>query len=281
MVFWRTVVFIVGAGIVSWTVLSAIRTVILPRSAQSYITRFVFRTVRVPFAALAHERRTYLARDNVMAMFAPVGLVVLAGTWLALVTGGYTLMFWSLDTASLSEAFFVSGSSITTLGFAASGDVVERTLMFSEAGWGLFLVALMITYLPSMYGAFSRREAQVALLEVRAGTPPISGRVSHQAPRHRVAGPARSHLVRVGALVCGGREEPHELCRSQLLPISAAGSLVDHGGRHGSRLCVPDDVLHDDRGAWSARRVHSFRLYRSSEDRGLLRHPVQHGSCAR
>ena len=34
------------------------------------------------------------------------------------------------------------------------------------------LVALLISYLPSIYGAFARREAVVKLLEVRAGNPP-------------------------------------------------------------------------------------------------------------
>jgi hypothetical protein len=37
---------------------------------------------------------------------------------------------------------------------------------------GLMLVALLIAYLPTIYGAFSRREAVVAQLEVRAGSPP-------------------------------------------------------------------------------------------------------------
>ena len=36
----------------------------------------------------------------------------------------------------------------------------------------MILVALMITFLPSIYSVFSRREAQVAMLEVRAGNPP-------------------------------------------------------------------------------------------------------------
>ncbi|HWD73627.1 MAG TPA: hypothetical protein VG371_00725 [Solirubrobacteraceae bacterium] len=37
---------------------------------------------------------------------------------------------------------------------------------------GLTLLALVITYLPSLYGAFSRREALIAKLVVRAGSPP-------------------------------------------------------------------------------------------------------------
>src|SRR5207248_1547471 len=41
-----------------------------------------------------------------------------------------------------------------------------------EATLGLSLAALLITYLPTLYAAFSRRESVVALLEVRANTPP-------------------------------------------------------------------------------------------------------------
>lgn len=37
---------------------------------------------------------------------------------------------------------------------------------------GLILVALLISYLPTMYTAFAGREAAVALLGVQAGTPP-------------------------------------------------------------------------------------------------------------
>ena len=172
MIVVRAALFAVGGFVVAWTVMSAIRTVILPRSAQSFITRAVFRTVGVAFRRLASERREFSARDRVMALYAPVALVVLAGVWLTLVAGGYFLMFWALDWGSAGDAFHLSGSSITTLGFSPADTFAERVLAFTEAGWGLFMVTLMITYLPSMYSAFSRRETEVALLEVRAGNPP-------------------------------------------------------------------------------------------------------------
>jgi hypothetical protein len=47
-------------------------------------------------------------------------------------------------------------------------------LAYAEALLGLLLVALVISYLPTMYGAFARREVVVNLLAVRAGTPPSS-----------------------------------------------------------------------------------------------------------
>ena len=52
-----------------------------------------------------------------MALFASVALIILPGLWLSLILIGYMAMFWSLDTASLADAFHLSGSSLTTLGF--------------------------------------------------------------------------------------------------------------------------------------------------------------------
>jgi hypothetical protein len=168
----NVVVFAAGLLLVAWTLLSAIRTVILPRSAQSMITRVVFLTLRKPFRWMANERRDFANRDRVMALYGPVALVVLVAVWMLLITIGYTAMFWALDDRSLADAIHLSTSSITTLGFAAADDLPEQLLAFTSAGVGLFVLTLMITYLPTMYSAFSRRETMVGLLEVRAGTPP-------------------------------------------------------------------------------------------------------------
>ena len=45
---------------------------------------------------------------------------------------------------------------------------------FIEAGIGLVLLALVVTYLPTIYHAFAQREAAVAKLVVRAGAPPTA-----------------------------------------------------------------------------------------------------------
>jgi len=165
-------VFAAGLALVVSTVFAAIKMVILPRSAQSLLARGVFRVVRAVFSLLARETRTYETRDRVMAMYAPITLVVMAATWFTFIAIGYTLMFLALDPWNLAEAYHLSGSSITTLGFAPASTALKQTLAFTEAALGLFALTLMITYLPSMYQAFSRREAEVALLEVRAGSPP-------------------------------------------------------------------------------------------------------------
>ncbi len=165
-------VFLVGLTLVVWTLLSAIRTVVLPRSAVSVVARVVFRSTGWLFRLLAGEGRTYEHRDRVMALYAPVGLLLLPVAWLSLVTVGGMCMFWALGDRTWSEAFLVSGSSLLTLGFAPVSGLGEQLVAFGEAALGLGLLALMISFLPSIYAAFSRRENEVALLEVRAGSPP-------------------------------------------------------------------------------------------------------------
>jgi hypothetical protein len=43
-----------------------------------------------------------------------------------------------------------------------------------ESGMGLGFLAMVIGYFPVLYGAFSRREVSISLLDARAGTPPTA-----------------------------------------------------------------------------------------------------------
>jgi hypothetical protein len=168
----RVIVFISGVGIALWTVMSALRTTVLPRSAQVALSRWVYRTMRRLFMIPAGPSRPFAKRDRVLALYGPMTLLTLPIVWLTLIGIGYSVMFWALGGRAYGEAVALSGSSITTLGFIPPETTVEQLLAFTEAGWGLILVTLMITYLPSIYSTFARRETQVALLEVRAGDPP-------------------------------------------------------------------------------------------------------------
>jgi hypothetical protein len=67
----------------------------------------------------------------------------------------------------------LSATTFFTLGY---GDVVPtnstaRLLSVIEAGNGFGLLAVVISYLPILYQAFSRREASISLLDARAGSP--------------------------------------------------------------------------------------------------------------
>jgi hypothetical protein len=167
------VCFLAGVALVTVVIDSAVRTFVLPRAAVSTFTRIVFIVVRMVFGAFARETRTYESRDRVMALYAPVGLLVLVGAWIMVLLGAYTLMFHVVATSSWREAFILSGSSFFTLGFSLPhGGLPGFVLSFTDAGGGLALLALLIAYLPTIYNTFSRRELGVTQLATRAGTPP-------------------------------------------------------------------------------------------------------------
>jgi hypothetical protein len=167
------VVFALGAAAVLGTLGSAVRTVVVPRGVQARLGSGVFVAVGALFRLRLGRSPTYDRRDAVMAGFAPAALLTLVATWLTITLAGYTAMFWAVGAGSLRDALSDSGSSLTTLGFSQPRDLPSVGLALTEAGIGLTLLALLITYLPSLYQAFARREAAVALLEVRAGRPPF------------------------------------------------------------------------------------------------------------
>lgn len=167
-----TIAFVVGLALAGAAVVSAVRSTILPRGVQSRLTRLSILGVRLVFRVRAGRTPTYQRRDRIMAMLGPVALLVLLVAWLSMIMIGYTLMFLAWTTDSLARAIELSGSSVFTLGSTAPPDVGSDLLSYSEAGLGLLIVTLLITYLPSIYTSFSRRERGVSLLRVRAGTPP-------------------------------------------------------------------------------------------------------------
>lgn len=164
--------FAVGVALVYGVLRSAIQTIILPRSVNDPISRKVFLAMRRVFDLRARFARGYVGRDRVLAFYAPVALLALVAVWMLGVLVGYAAIYWALGTSSWSLAFTQSGSSLLTLGFAAVHEGAPAMLTFTEAFIGLVLVALLISYLPTIYSAFSRREAAVTMLEIRAGIPP-------------------------------------------------------------------------------------------------------------
>jgi hypothetical protein len=209
--------------------------------------------MRVIFQLRLRGTTDPMRRDRVMAPFAPVSLLVLLPTWLALVLVGYAGMFWSLGVRPWRQAAKLSGSSLLTLGFADVQGWLTTLLSFSEAIIGLVLVAVLIAYLPTMYAAFSRREAAVAKLEVRAGDPPSA--VELIARSHRIG-----RLEHLGELWASWEswfadiEETHTslgalaFFRSPLPGrswITASAAILDAAAFHAAVLDVPRDTRAD------------------------------------
>lgn len=168
----HALVFVAGVAALGLTVLSAVRTVILPRAVPTRLGQLTAASTRGLFRLLSGRAPSYARRDAVFALYGPVSLLVLLASWLTTVYLGSAASLWALDDGSVRRSLTLSGSSLFTLGFVVPHSGPQTAVAFVEASVGLVLLALLITYLPSLYTAFSRREQQVSKLEVRAGSPP-------------------------------------------------------------------------------------------------------------
>lgn len=186
MLLFQLLAFFLGVWIVFGALINAIRSFVVPRAHNAWLARYVFLGVNrlLQFIIKQQEKRAaaadaYLTRDRILSYLAPVALFTIPMVLLFMIQIGYMFMFWAVDghdglyhDEDWYRAFILSGSSLLTLGFVYADNLPEMLLAFSEAMIGLILIAMLIAYLPTMYSDFTRREAFVAKLEVRAGSPP-------------------------------------------------------------------------------------------------------------
>ncbi len=267
------IAFLCGLALVAWTLLSAIKTFVLPRSAPDPITRVVFVFIRGIFDLRLRPSRTYLERDRLLAYFAPISLLALLPAWYTLASIGYMGMYWGLGIGSFREGLRFSGSSLFTLGFSTSQNMWITLLGFSEAAIGLILVALLIAYLPTMYAAFSRRESAVTLLEVRAGSPPSAVEMLQRYYRNHGLEQLRE-VWRTWEMWFADLEESHTSLPALVFfrspqPdhswVTAAGAVLDCAGLTLAAVDIPYDAsaaLCIRAGFLALRRINDFFGFR-------------------
>jgi len=180
--------FALAAGILIVLIVlwDAFETTVLPRrvSRRFRLTRIFYRTTWVPFRAIARVIRFGNPRENFLSIFGPLSLILLLVTWAFGLIVGFALLHWGLGSRLTLPAgisgfradLYLSGTTFFTLGL---GDVAptsgaSRVLTVVEGGMGFGFLALVIGYLPILSQAFSRREATIALLDARAGSPPTA-----------------------------------------------------------------------------------------------------------
>ena len=167
----RIVAFAIGLALVLATAASVFTTLVIPRATSSRLLRSVSRILAGAVRPFLRRLDTYEAKDRVVALVGPFGLVALFGAWLLLLVIGFGLMIWWVSGENLTGSLGVSGSSIFTLGILSGTRGANKALDIIEAGAGFGVIALEIAYLPTLYAAFSAREAEVTMLAARGGVP--------------------------------------------------------------------------------------------------------------
>jgi hypothetical protein len=179
------VLFVLGLLVVGGTWSSVLRTLVVPRGLTSRLTALVTKVVRGTFDAVAGRFTSYETKDRILVAQGPTELIVLLAVWVGLFVAGFDLMFAGATGQAGFAAFRESGSSVFTLGTYVADTALATVVAFFAAATGLVVVALQIAYLPTLYGAFNRRETLVTMLQSRAGEPAWGPEVL---ARHQIVG---------------------------------------------------------------------------------------------
>lgn len=182
----RLLAAIAGIVLLAGIFWDAFETIILPRRVTRYfrLTRAFYRYTWTPWAALARRMKPGNRRGTFLSYFGPLSLLTLFAVWALSLILSFGLLHWAAGSAlnliggrpSFFTDLYLSGTTFFTLGI---GDVTPRTTMariitVGEAGMGFGVLAIVIAYLPVMYGAFSQREVNISLMDARAGSPPTA-----------------------------------------------------------------------------------------------------------
>ncbi|MFC1407979.1 hypothetical protein ACEZCY_01650 [Streptacidiphilus sp. N1-12] len=168
----RPLLGLLGVLVVLGTLSSVVRTLVIPRPSRSSFTRVVSGALYIPFQAVADRCRSVERKDKVLAPAAPLSLLLTLVLWLAAFMLGYALLEAAVSDLDAKAAIGEAGSSLFTLGFLSSHRSALTAVDFCAAATGPIVIALQIGYLPSLYAAYASREAEVTLLQSRAGSPP-------------------------------------------------------------------------------------------------------------
>jgi hypothetical protein len=178
---------ILGGALVLLMLLEIFLAFLLPRRVKRdpLLARRVAIYAYQPWRALARRLPDNTA-DTMLGMYGPFGLLLDLALWVALLMLGYGCLQWgggshlavghNVDFGH--DLYFAAATLVSTSpsGMAAQSSLA-RALQVLEAATGLGVLTIVISYLPSLYQAFSRRETTVSQLDARAGSPPSAGRL--------------------------------------------------------------------------------------------------------
>jgi hypothetical protein len=181
----RAVAGVAGLVLVAWVLLDAFETIVLPRrmTRRWRITVAVGRLSWSLYRAAARAIGSPQRRERVLSYYGPASLLLTITCWVFAMILGYAAALWPFagdlggHPHSFATAAYVAASMFFTLGFS---DVIAhgtagRALVVAAGGTGFASLALLVSYLPVLYQAFSRRETYISQLDARAGSPPSAG----------------------------------------------------------------------------------------------------------
>lgn len=182
----RPLVAVCGVVLIVLVLLDGFESVLQPRrvTRKYRITRLYYVGLWAIWRGLAKLAPTHRRRAGFLSAFGPLSLLGIFVTWIVGLVIAFGLINWGLAnpvvtptgvrTVGLGTYLYLSGTTFFTLGY---GDVTPagrlgRAMAVGESGLGFGFLAAILSYLPALFQAYSRREVNISLLDARAGSPP-------------------------------------------------------------------------------------------------------------
>lgn len=160
-----------GAALVLTMISDAVATLITTRGrAAPWRPTRLWYTFTWWLTRLVVTRLDARSGDAVLNVYPALSLLGLLVLWLAGLCIGWSAIYWGLaamvdGSGSWGTLVYYAGTSMLTPTFGAAPDAATRMLSLVEALTGLGTIALLISYLPALYGAYSAREARLLTLD--------------------------------------------------------------------------------------------------------------------
>jgi hypothetical protein len=183
----RLLVGMLGLLLMFATLWETFESMILPRrvTRRFRVARLFYRVTWAIWSVFNRWLPSKKVRESHLSYYGPLSLLMLFATWALALVVAFAMLHWAagsslnvlVGAATFRTDLYLSGTTFFTLGL---GDVTPRTTLarvitVAEGGTGFGYLAIVISYLPTMYGAFSQRELNISLLDARAGSPPTAG----------------------------------------------------------------------------------------------------------
>jgi hypothetical protein len=189
---------IVGAALILAILVEGFETVVQPRRvtrkyrlSRLYYVAFWAIWRWAARALLTKSKR----RAGFLSVFGPLSLLGVFALWVVGLIIGFAILHWGAGDvilwnvgkgqASFGMYLYLSGTTFFTLGYGdvTPGNTLGRTLAVAESGLGFGFLAAILSYLPVLFQAYSRREVNISLLDARAGSPPSAAQLILRAAR--------------------------------------------------------------------------------------------------
>lgn len=184
----QTVAVVLGIALIVYVLLEVFEGLVLPRRVLRpfRFTRLYYLSTWRAWGSVGSLVPTGQRRQTFLSVFGPLSLLVLFAIWAAALIVGFGFVHYGFapNEGNFADAMYLSGTTFSTLGYGdlTPGTSAARLVSVLEAAVGFGFFAVVIAYLPVLYQAFSRREAFIALLDSRAGSPPAAGRMLLRIP---------------------------------------------------------------------------------------------------